>query len=189
LREVVVFAVATGLRRGEICGLTWDRVYVERGLLMVATGGTLRSKGGKKRIVPLNSVALAILKSRAGQSPLPQVFHRGSHPIGDDFLGKSFKRAVRDAGLSDTLHFHSLRHTFASWLVQRGESIHAVSKILGHSSVVVTERFYAHLDPAQLHSTVEKLLPLAHFPSEIAALVMASRNSAHGSPSHLHRKD
>ena len=54
------------------------------------------------------------------------------------------------------LHFHSLRHTFASWLVQEGVSLYEVQRLLGHSNISVTE-IYAHLQPCQLHSAVNKL--------------------------------
>ena len=74
----------------------------------------------------------------------------------EDFVSKTFKRHVRLSGLNPALHFHSLRHSFASWLVQDGVSIYAVKELLGHSDVKTTQ-VYSHLQPEQLHSTVNKI--------------------------------
>ena len=77
-----------------------------------------------------------------------------------DFISKTFKKCVLDAELDERLHFHSLRHTFASWLVQEGVSLYEVQKLLGHPSSSVTQ-IYSHLQPEQMHSTVNRIdLPL-----------------------------
>jgi site-specific recombinase XerD len=70
---------------------------------------------------------------------------------------KSNGDTVKEAKLENhRLHLHSLRHTFASWLVQDGVSLYEVQKLLGHSSIAVTE-IYSHLQPEQLHETVNRL--------------------------------
>ncbi len=75
----------------------------------------------------------------------------------ESWVSHKFKYYVYALRLTDNrLHFHSLRHTFASWLVQDGVSLYSVQKLLGHSSNNVTQ-VYAHLQPEQLHSTVERL--------------------------------
>lgn len=63
---------------------------------------------------------------------------------------------VHKLGLNEKLHFHSLRHTFASWLVQNGVSLYEVQKLLGHGNISVTQ-VYAHLQPERLHSTVNRI--------------------------------
>jgi site-specific recombinase XerD len=84
--------------------------------------------------------------------------HRG-RKIAEDCLSQLFKRAVRDkkAGLNERLHWHSLRSSFASWLVIDGVSIYAVSKLLGHSSVAITQKHYAHLSTENLHNDVNRI--------------------------------
>jgi site-specific recombinase XerD len=72
------------------------------------------------------------------------------------FVRARLKAATRALGLDSRLHFHSLRHTFASLLVQRGISLYHVQKLLGHSSPRVTE-IYAHLGTSELSGSVEKL--------------------------------
>jgi site-specific recombinase XerD len=75
----------------------------------------------------------------------------------DRWVSHKFKYYVYEARFSDDrLHFHSLRHTFASWLVQDGVSLYEVQKLLGHSSIAVTQ-VYSHLQPEQLHATVNRL--------------------------------
>jgi len=74
-----------------------------------------------------------------------------------DFMAKRFKEAIRACGLDPRLHFHSLRHTFASLLVKDGVSLYHVQKLLGHSSPRVTE-IYAHLGGSELLGSVERLV-------------------------------
>jgi site-specific recombinase XerD len=71
-------------------------------------------------------------------------------------MSKQFKHYVREAELSERFRFHSLRHTFASWLAQSGASIAIISKILGHSSTEVTQK-YAHLIPSASKNVMEKI--------------------------------
>ena len=72
------------------------------------------------------------------------------------FVSKRFKIHARRVGLREDLHFHSLRHTFATWLVQEGVSIYEVQKLLGHSSISVTQ-IYSHLAASELHGAVNKI--------------------------------
>jgi len=89
-----------------------------------------------------------------GDIPLHKV---GVKQLTKDYLSKRFKRYVHIAGMNPKLHFHSLRHTFATWLVQDGVSLYEVQKLLGHSSIAVTQ-VYSHLQPEQLHATVNRIV-------------------------------
>jgi integrase len=64
---------------------------------------------------------------------------------------------VREIGLDRRLNFHSLRTSFASWLALDGVSIYQISKLLGHSDVKITQEYYAHLEPAELHDVVDRI--------------------------------
>lgn len=157
LREVVIFAVLTGMRRGEITNLRWQDVDLSRKLLTIQSSPTFKTKSGKRRTIPLNETALYILSARHGKDTSEYVFLLNGGKISDEWLTHAFKKAVYDVRLpDDRLHFHSLRHTFASWLVQDGVSIYAVKELLGHSDVKTTQ-VYSHLQPEQLHSTVNKI--------------------------------
>ena len=120
---------------------------------------TFKTKQGKKRILPLNETAFHLLTLKHSQEIGEYVFmHRGKQ-IAENWLSQLFKRAVKDkkAGLNDRLHWHWLRSSFASWLVIDGVSIYAVSKLLGHSSVAITQKHYAHLPSENLHAEVNKI--------------------------------
>jgi integrase len=73
-----------------------------------------------------------------------------------DYFSKRFKRACMSAGISDSIHFHSLRHSFASNLAQKGVSLYVIKELLGHSSISTTE-IYAHLNVDTLREAVSML--------------------------------
>ena len=157
LRELVVFAVLTGMRRGEIVNLRWSQVDLERRLISVQTDSTFRTKNGKRRLLPMHDAVLSLLSQRVGRSSSEYVFTLNDEQIYDNWAAALFKRYVMKANLNSQLHFHSLRDSFASWLALDGVSIYAISRLLGHSSVQTTQAFYAHLQPEQLHETVNRL--------------------------------
>jgi len=159
-RELVIFAVLTGLRRAEIVNLRWIDVDMEREVIHIQSNTRFRTKQGRRRTIPLNTTAFELLK-RKQQQHGEYVFTIGGGGICGDWVTHLFKRYVRKADLPDPrLHFHSLRHTFASWLVQSGATLYEVQKLLGHSSSRVTE-IYSHLQPEQMHRTVDRIsLPL-----------------------------
>jgi integrase len=160
LKDVVVFAVMTGLRRGEIANLQWRDVNLEKRIISIHSSPTFRTKFGKNRLVPLNESAVQLLRIRMGLSTSDFVFSLNDKKIFPGWIQAKFKRYVFQAGLGNELHFHSLRHTFASWLVQDGVSIFEVQKLLGHSNIAVTQ-VYSHLQPETLHATVNRIaLPM-----------------------------
>jgi len=156
LRELIVFAVATGMRQGEILNLMWKNVDLTRRIVHIHSSATFRTKNGRRRSIPLNDAAYAILSSKNGISLEDLVFTRNGRAIRPFYLQHAFKLAIRRAKLDDRLHWHSLRHTHASWLVQAGVSLYEVQKLLGHSSPAVTE-VYSHLQPETLHERVNRL--------------------------------
>jgi integrase len=157
LKEVIVFAALTGMRRGEIFNLKWSEVDMGRKLMYIQTDANFKTKYGKKRVMPMNEVVYNILMSRRGRNLSEFVFTRKGRKVRDDWAGHLLKRYVRQAQLDDRLHFHSLRHSFASWLAADGISIYTISKLLGHSSVQTTQNYYAHLQPELLHDTVNRI--------------------------------
>jgi len=156
LKEVIIFAVLTGMRRGEIVNLRWQDVDLRRKLIYIQSNPTFKTKQGKKRVIPMNEVVFNLLSSNYRRFTSEFVFHKNGFRIYDDYVTKKLKKYVTDAGLNDKLHFHSLRHTFASWLVQDGVSLYEVQKLLGHSNISVTQ-VYSHLQPETLHATVNKI--------------------------------
>jgi integrase len=155
LRSIVIFAVNTGMRRSEIVNLKWENVDLERNTILVANSESFKTKSGRQRIIPINLLAKRILITRERISPYVFVNYKGQKMY-DNYLGQCFRKSVRNAKLEAKISFHSLRHTFASWLVQSGVGIYEVQKLLGHSSISVTQ-VYAHLSENELHSAVDRI--------------------------------
>ncbi|MHB8727633.1 MAG: tyrosine-type recombinase/integrase [Sulfuricaulis sp.] len=139
-RDMIRLAAFTGLRRGELLGLTAENVTEDCIRLDSQT------KTGRPRLIPVPREAKAIL----ARLPLP---------ISDSALRKQFE-AARKAIKRPEIHFHDLRHTYASWLVQAGAPLTAVRDLLGHSTLSMTSR-YAHLSPGHLRAAV-KLMSVGH---------------------------
>jgi integrase len=139
--RVVRFALATGMRRGEILSLTWQ--YLDA----VARVAVLpMTKNGDARRVPLSSVALKVLeeaRSEPIQSIKGVVFD--IHPVAMD---KAWRRACRVAGIAD-LHFHDLRHEAVSRLFELGLNPMEVASISGHKTLSMLQR-YTHLKAEDL---------------------------------------
>lgn len=156
LRDIVAVAVGAGLRLDEILHLQWADLDLGRRLITVHRGRKGTVKSGKVRHVPILDALLPMLRERALQrggsvlvfpgrvSTLPGSIAPVRSKPG---VQGAYKLAVRRAGLEPSMRFHDLRHTFAShWVMDRGD-IFRLSKILGHSSVKITEERYAHLAP------------------------------------------
>ena len=76
--------------------------------------------------------------------------------LNEDFVSRKFKQAVRKAKLDEGIHFHTLRHSFASNLVQKGVSLYVVKELLGHESITTTQ-IYSHLQKKNLRDAIDLL--------------------------------
>ena len=146
LPDLITLALHTGMRKGELLGLEWQRVDFENGLIYLEGQHT---KSNKRRSIPINQPARAALTSRRAVGTGPLVFG------GVKDVKRSFTHACQMAGIED-FRFHDLRHTFASWLMQAGAALVEVRDLLGHASIEMTER-YAHLAPERLRGAVARL--------------------------------
>lgn len=157
LREVIVFAVLTGMRRGEIVNLMWQDVDLSRRVIFIQSSPTFRTKHGKRRTIPMGDAVCCLLMTKFNSNlPSEYVFTFDGRKIAESWISHRFKHFVRKADLPAGLHFHSLRHTFASWLVQNGASLFEVQKLLGHASSDMTQ-IYSHLLPERMHQTVNRI--------------------------------
>jgi integrase len=163
LANLVTVAMESGLRKGELLGLTWDRVDLSRGVLRLEI-----TKSGKRREVPMRQAVYDVLASL----PAPRegrVWRSGN-------IRTAFENAVAEAKLDD-LHFHDLRHHFASWFVMRGGSLSALKEILGHADLKMTLR-YAHLAPEHLRSEIVRTERRSHT-TDGASVATTSQESAY----------
>lgn len=155
LKDLITFAINTGLRQMELLMLEWIQIDFNSGILILDNQLNI-TKSKKVRNVPLNKSALDILQKRKVNSQSTRIFTYKGAGIKADFISKKFKKLVVNAEINREFNFHSLRHTFASWLVQKGVSIYEVSKLLGHADIKTTQ-IYAHLRSDDLRNAVEKL--------------------------------
>ena len=152
-RPVVIFALNTGLRAGEIFSLTWDMVDLKNRQVYIQASHTKTKKLYK---IPLNNVAYnLLLELSKDRKPHGYVFTNSKgQPYSIDGQGYRgvFKRACKRAGITN-FRFHDLRHTFASWIAMRSKDIYAVQRLLNHSDLSMTKR-YAHLTDDYLKDVV-----------------------------------
>jgi integrase len=148
---IVVLAISTGARRGELLSLRWPDVDLKRCTLTFQ-----ETKNGERRAVPCTGHALDLLKQHAEGKRLDisLVFPNatGKKPLS---IKDAFANSVQRAGIAD-FRFHDLRHTFASYLAMQGASLLDIATILGHKTLQMVQR-YAHLSEAHTRQVVARM--------------------------------
>ena len=157
-RELVTFALATGLRQGNILGLTWKQVDLDRQLVLIGHGDT---KNGEALGVPLNAVALGVLERQMGKHTTSVFTYRG-RPLRSANT-RSWRAALKESGIED-FRWHDLRHTWASWLRQNDVPTWVLQELGGWKSEAMVRR-YAHLSVKHLAPYADRLM----FPEAIPA--------------------
>ena len=151
LYPVVVFALSTGARKGEILGLTWSDIDWENGIAIFRD-----TKNDEVRSVPLTGHLLAELQrlSKVRRIDTKLVFPRkdGKAPVE---LRDHWAKAIKTANITD-FRFHDLRHTAASYMLGEGVSLGQLAEILGHKTLQMVKR-YAHLAVAHKKEAIAKL--------------------------------
>ena len=157
LKNFVIFAINTGMRRGEILSLRWSDVDTVARVARITNTEDFTTKSGEQRAVALNDAAVMVVNRCVRSSDHTFIFTDDQgRKILKDRVTHAFKLAIRAAGLPEGLHLHSTRHSFASILVAGGTSLFTVSKLLGHSNAKTSE-IYSHLLPQHLQSEVDKI--------------------------------
>jgi integrase len=148
-RSFILFLLHTGCRRNEALGVTWDDVDLNKRQIVIR--GQV-GKMGKRRTIPINNMLYAVLVEWA--RPKDGRLFPDYTP---NQISMKFRRWVRQLKLPDGISIHSLRATFACQLIARHVDIYTVSKLLGHSSVKVTEKHYLALSPDHVQDAVNQL--------------------------------
>ena len=155
LCEIIVFALNTGLRQGELLSLEWNRVNLFRKTILIQ-----KTKNSKPKTVPLNQIAMDVIlrkseeKVRRIKNDFVFVSSHGTK-IDRHNLRRAFNSAVSKAEIED-FKFHDLRHCFCTKLAQRGVDIYKIAKLAGHKDIRMTQR-YSHHCPESLRDGVEAL--------------------------------
>lgn len=174
LRPLVMLALNTGLRRGELLGLTWGAVNFG-GQMLTVTAAT--AKSGHTRRIPLNREALQVLTAWCERQAKPKTDALVFPGTGGERMKRidtSWESLMKAAKLKN-FRLHDCRHHFASKLVQAGVDLYTVKELLGHSEIAMTER-YAHLAPDNLRLAVEKVTE--HRPAQSATPVQGQTRQA-----------
>ena len=151
LYVIVVIALSTGARRGEILRLKWSNVDLNRGMLTLE-----ETKNGERRALPLSGHALDQMKTMGKVRRLytPLVFP-GMNPARPLSIDKAFRAALREAKIDD-FRFHDLRHSAASYLAMNGASLAEIADVLGHKTLQMVKR-YSHISDQHTASVVAKM--------------------------------
>jgi integrase len=139
--DVILFALYTGMRQGEICNIKLSQI--KGNLIILENDSAFRTKEDDVRVASIaDNISYIIPKYAANKEYL---FEYSGRKLREDTVGHKFKKFIRKAKLNDKYNFHCLRKTYATWLLTAGVDIKTISGMLGHSSVRVTEDFYGHL--------------------------------------------
>lgn len=176
IRDMVVFGFFTGCRLGEIVSLTWDRVDMAKRLITIGDK-SFTTKGRKVRVVPMSEEVYKMLVRKVPKvfkvaepsgskaaTPLGKEGKSGAYVFGKingmayttDAVSKAFKKACRKAGIDEDVHFHSLRHSFASGLAQKNVPVPVIQKLMGHENIQ-TSMVYIKTDLQSMQEAVDKL--------------------------------
>ena len=154
--EMALVSLHCGLRAGEIFSLAWSDIDLVHGTLSMRD-----TKSGRNRTVFMSQSVMRALSDKVPKCPSKYVFPSSKKGNEDEevktaIVSKTFDRTVAEIGLNDgkndrrqRVTFHTLRHSFASWLAMAGTDLHTIQRLLGHSTQKMTER-YSHLAPDRL---------------------------------------
>jgi len=159
MKDIFTTAFYTGMRLGEILNMKWSWIDFSQNIITIKNSDEFKSKSKRERIIPIHQKVKIIFQAlyQLGKVQNSFVFSRNENlKLNEDLVSKQFKKAVRAAKLNDKIHFHSLRHSFASALVQRGISLYAVKELLGHGNIKTTQ-IYSHLQNDNLMEAVYRL--------------------------------
>jgi integrase len=150
LNLVVLLALGTGARAGELLGLTWAQVDLKKRQILLT-----QTKNGDMRTLPVPEQCVSLLAGKVRRLDTPLIFPSHRHPQTPIDLRRPWAEALATAQI-ENFRFHDLRHSAASYLVQQGVSLIAVAALLGHRTLQMTKR-YSHLAPEHLAELGSKL--------------------------------
>jgi integrase len=178
----VTLGLYTGIRIGELCGLMWSDIDLERGIIRVRhTAQRIQTVGAaehrtevvllspktqtSERDIPLPPFLVKILQEHMPGCGNGHILSRDGRLIEPRNIQYRFKRLLLKAGLRD-INFHALRHTFATRALEQGFDIKTLSEILGHASATITMRIYTHALDGQRRRCMDMMANVWHSGAE-----------------------
>lgn len=158
MKNIFTFAFNTGCRLGEIVNLKWSNINLNERIITIGDDHFI-TKSNKQRVIPISEELQGLLNKYGTESihKHSYVFSKESDfPFNGNYVSRYFKKSCRKAGLSEAIHFHTLRHSFASHLAIKGVPLITIKELLGHSSIVTTE-IYSHTNLKSLQEAIEHL--------------------------------
>ncbi len=161
LKDLFTTAFYTGMRLGELVNMKWSWIDMMENYILIQCSEIFTTKSMKGRVIPISySLKNVFIKRKPmiiNINKSDYVFFRtyGAR-LNENYVSKKFKEYVRAAKLDENIHFHTLRHSFASLLVQRGVSLYVVKELLGHEALSTTQ-IYSHLQHQNLRDAVNLL--------------------------------
>jgi integrase len=157
LHTIVVLALSTGMRQGEILNLRWPDIDLNTGRIILH-----ETKNGERRVVPLLGHALKLMKAKDEARRKSKVRHidkdllfpgrKKQKPV---FIRAPWLEAVKTAGIDD-IKFHDLRHSAASYMLMSGASLGEIAELLGHKTLQMVKR-YSHLSESHAAGVVARM--------------------------------
>ena len=158
VHDQALVSLYTGLRFGEIASLKWGDINFEHGIIQVRDG-----KAGSRQAFMTDGVKILFQARRSKGAQPGELVFKSRKGVKQGHVSSAFRRAVATLGLNegktdtrDKVVFHSLRHSFASWLVSQGTPLLIVKELLGHKTIAMTER-YSHMAPDCKREAVNQL--------------------------------
>jgi integrase len=158
VHDIALLSLQTGLRAGEIFNLKGQDLDFENSLISV-----MDSKNKQSRKAHMTGAVKAMLSERKPKNPEDHVFKDKLHGGRIQFISQTYRKTISrlgfNKGMTDRrqqVNFHTLRHTFASWLALQGTPILTISQLLGHKSLAMTQR-YSHLSPDHKKDAVQSI--------------------------------
>lgn len=173
MHDIAMLSLYTGMRAGEIHALQWGNVDFQDDSIKI-----LDPKNGRNRMAFMTPEVKSMLQARYNEQPKGVLVFPGRNGQKRRWVSDTFDRVVTSLGFNNSgeyseheggiilpeqitdarqkVVFHTLRHTFASWLVQRGVPLYTVAELMGHSTIDMTQR-YSHLAPDSLRNAAMTL--------------------------------
>ncbi len=161
LQDIYLTGFHTGMRLSEIINLKWININLDERRIIIRNTDSFTTKNKKERVIPINDTLFRVLSNKTKNivnlNSDYYIFSKcDGVPYLKDYISKNFKKVIRKLEMNDRIHFHSLRHSAASNMVQAGVSLYVVKEILGHEDLSTTQ-IYSHLNKENLISAVKTL--------------------------------